>query len=746
MTSADFPANPGRRGPGLRVGLRLKLFLAAGILLLIPLLGFLYVRELEHLLLKVQEQGVVATARAVGTALNDRPSLFLSGEVYPFALAQGNDLRIDNLPAPIVVDSLTEDWARQQVTSHSVGAGPGNPESRAFSARYRIGRHGNAIYAIFEVSDAKVVLRDPDRDALQVVLRDPDRDALQAADHLEVAVVTPDDEFLRFAIDARGTGKASVTLLTADGEQIPDTRIQAAFRLLPGGYLMELRLPRSLVGPRLGFTIVNVDDPAVGSPASSIGTSDTSSKQGLGAVIVPSPEVSELVRRLGRARSRIWVLDVNRRVIAQAGSLRAPPAQIDPDQGPFTRFWEAAADVLVRPILRLAMSEPNEDFQDIAPGTYRLEGREIDEALAGQTGTRRRLTPDSRAVVLSAAQPVWLEDKVVGAVLIEETTNDVLALRNRAFEKLFAALLVVYVGGTAALLIFATRLSLRIRRLRDETENSIDPHGRVLGTVGGSDAGDELGDLSRSFADILRRLQQYTGYLETLAGRLSHELRTPVAVVRSSLDNLKQVELPAEARVYLHRAEEGLARLSTIFTRMSEATRLEQSLASVERERFDLAEVVRGCVEGYRLAHRDRVFIFNAGPGPYPATGAPDLVAQMLDKLAANAVEFSAPGSTIRFELQREYPRDARSTLLASHSRLSVFNEGPPLPARMQDRLFESMISVRNEQAQAEPHLGLGLYIVRLIAEFHGAHASARNREDGSGVEIRIDFPFADTQ
>ena len=721
MATADFPVNPGRRGPGLRFGLRLKLFLAASILLLIPLLGFLYVRELEHLLLKVQEQGVVATARAVGTALNDRPSLFLSGEVYPFALAQDNDLRIDNLPAPIVIDGQTEDWAKQPVTPHAVGAGAGSPESRAFSARYRIGRQGNAIYALFEVQDAKVVLRDPDKDPLQ------------AADHLEVAVVTPDDEFLRFAIEARGTGKALVHLLTADGEQLIDNRIQAIFRLVPGGYLIEMRLPRSLVGPRLGFTVVDVDDPAPGSAVVSISTSDTSGKQTLGAVIVPSPEVSELVSRLGRARSRIWVLDVNRRVIAQAGSLRAPPVLDDPAQDAIMRFWEAAADVLVRPILRLAKSEPNEDFQDIAPGTYRLEGREIDDALAGQTGTRRRLTPDSRAVVLSAAQPVWLEDKVVGAVLIEETTNDVLALRNRAFEKLFAALLVVYVGGTAALLIFATRLSLRIRRLRDEAEHSIDPHGRVLGTVSGSDAGDELGDLSRSFADILRRLQQYTGYLESLAGRLSHELRTPVAVVRSSLDNLKQVELSDEARVYLHRAEDGLSRLSTIFTRMSEATRLEQSLASVERERFDLADVVRGCVEGYRLAHRDRVFVFDAGSSPFPVVGSPDLVAQMLDKLAANAVEFSAAGSTIRFELQRE----------ASVARLSVINEGPPLPADMQDRLFESMISVREKKSQTEPHLGLGLYIVRLIAEFHGALASARNREDDTGVEVLIDFPTA---
>jgi dedicated sortase system histidine kinase len=565
----------------------------------------------------------------------------------------------------------------------------------------------------------------------KVVLRDPEREPSQPADHLEIAVVTPDDEFLRFAVEARGTGRAMVSLLSPEGERTSDPRIQAMFRLVPGGYLIELRLPRSLVGPRLGFSIVDVDDPAAGSPLMSIGTSVTARKQGLGAVIVPSPEVSELVRRLGRARSRIWVLDVNRRVIAQAGSLRAPPpAPAVADT--FTLFWEAAADVLVRPILRLAMSEPNEDFQDIAPGTYRLEGREIDEALAGRTGTRRRLTPDSRAVVLSAAQPVWLEDKVVGAVLIEETTNDVLALRNRAFEKLFAALLVVYIGGTAALLVFATRLSLRIRRLRDEAEQSIDQHGRVLDGVSGSQAGDELGDLSRSFADILRRLQQYTGYLEALAGRLSHELRTPVAVVRSSLDNLKQVELPEGSRIYVQRAEEGLTRLSMIFTRMSEATRLEQSLASVERERFDLGKVVRGCIEGYRLAHRDRALEFHAG-GEFIIEGAPDLIAQMLDKLVANAVEFSPAGGSIVVTLQR-------ATMGA---RLSVLNEGPLLPAGMQDRLFESMISVRDKQGQTEPHLGLGLYIVRLIAEFHGARAAARNRIDGLGVEILVDFPLA---
>lgn len=707
------------RRPGLRAGLRIKLLLAASVLLLIPLLGFLYVRELEHLLLRVQEQGIISTARAVGTALNDRPSLFVSGEVYPFALARESDLKVDNLPAAITVDGLADDWEKMPVAPHPVGSGAGNPESRAFSARYRIGRFGNALYALFEVSDPKVVLRNPDRDGLQT------------SDRLEVAVVTPDDEFLRFTLDARGSGRAAVYLILSDDEQVPDTRVYGIFRLVPGGYLVELRLPRSLVGPRLGFTLVDVDDPVARTTVGTIGTSDTSGKETLGAVLVPSPEVSELVGRLGRARARIWVLDVNHRVIAQAGTLRAPPAVDDPDRSLVMQFWEDAADLMVRPILRLAMSEPNEDFQDIAPGTYRLEGKEIDEALAGTTGTRRRLTRDSRAVVLSAAHPVWQEDRVVGAVLVEETTNDVLALRNRAFEKLFAALLVVYIGGTAALLVFATRLSLRIRRLRDEAEGAIDPHGRVLGSVSGSGEGDELGDLSRSFADILRRLQQYTGYLEALAGRLSHELRTPVAVVRSSLDNLKQVDMTPEARIYVQRAEQGLARLTTIFARMSEATRLEQSLAAVETESFDLEEVVRGCVEGYRLAHEDREFAFEAAPGPYPLLGAPDLIAQMLDKLAANAVEFSGPGASIQVRLRRDATRAA----------LTVFNPGPPLPGGMQDRLFESMVSVR-EKPQDDPHLGLGLYIVRLIAEFHGAVASARNRTEPAGVEVRIDLPL----
>ena len=211
-------------------------------------------------------------------------------------------------------------------------------------------------------------------------------------------------------------------------------------------------------------------------------------------------------------------------------------------------------------------------------------------------------------MVVSAAHPIWVGDEVHGAVVVEETTNRIASLRSQALERLLVVTLAVFALVAAVLLWFATRISNRIRRLSDEAEAAIDARGRVTRLTTASDANDEIGDLSRSFTTVLGRLARYNAYLEALAGRLSHELRTPVAVVRSSLENLHAARTPEETRTYVARAEEGLARLGTILSRMTEASRLEQGLSAAERERFDAAAVVRGCVEGYRLAYATAQF------------------------------------------------------------------------------------------------------------------------------------------
>jgi dedicated sortase system histidine kinase len=437
-----------------------------------------------------------------------------------------------------------------------------------------------------------------------------------------------------------------------------------------------------------------------------------------------SPEIAQIIDGLSRTTARIWVIDREGTVLARAGTLKAPPEE---------RVAESLGVRISRATIgrlyALVLEQPHEDFADDAATGGAPAGRDVEGALAGILTTERRPTSDGKAVIVSAAHPIWVGDSVKGAVIVEETGNAVLAQRNRAFERLFNIVLAVLLIGSLALTLYATWLSSRIRRLRDDAERAIDEQGRVRAPLASSSAIDEIGDLSRSFSSVLARLSDYASYQEKMASRLSHELRTPIAVVRTSLDNLAQTPLPEDARVYMVRAQEGLARLTTILTRMTEAARLEQSLTDAERERFDLAVVVAGCVDGYRQAYPDASIALARPGGELIASGVPDLIAQMLDKLCQ------------RRGVREGAPVEIRLDRIGDEALLSVGNEGPPLPETLADRLFDSMVSVRTGFDADEPHLGLGLYIVRLIAHFHGGSAQAANRPDGKGVVISVAVP-----
>jgi dedicated sortase system histidine kinase len=431
-------------------------------------------------------------------------------------------------------------------------------------------------------------------------------------------------------------------------------------------------------------------------------------------------EVAAILLGVQRASSRIWVVNRRYEVVALAGVLKRPA-----EAAPEASWW--------RPLVGWLIRRPTEDFAETRPEKVLAGGRDIAAALQGTPAARTRPTQDGRAVVMSAAHPIWSGDEVVGAVVAEETTNPIVSMKSAALERLLLLTLAVFAGAAALLMAFATRLSMRIRRLRDEAESAIDARGRISRLAAGSDAGDEIGDLSRSFSAVLQRLAQHHAYLESMAGRLSHELRTPLAVVRSSLENLKLSPEGAEARRYIERAEDGLARLNRILERMMEASRLEQSLSSVERERYDLGVVVRGCVEGYRVAYPGAAFSLELPGRRMEVEGSPDLAAQLLDKLVENAVDFSDATEPVRVAIAET----------AGAVILSVANKGPRLPEKMRTRLFESMISVRADRSASAPHLGLGLYVARLIAEFHGGSIRAANLASGDGVVVSVRLPLA---
>ena len=214
--------------------------------------------------------------------------------------------------------------------------------------------------------------------------------------------------------------------------------------------------------------------------------------------------------------------------------------------------------------------------------------------------------------------------------------------------------------------------------------------------------------------------------------RLSHEFRTPITVVRSSLDNLAMLQHDKESLVYMERAQEGVNRLSTILTNMSEATRLEHTLRASEKETFNLLEVVSGCLQGYRMAYPDYNFQSQLTDQPLHIFGVPENIAQLLDKVVANAVEFSEPKSDIHLSINKDM----------GQAHIKIINFGTTLSEEMHDKLFDSMVTVRKESDRSESHLGLGLYIARLIVEFHQGRITIENLKENDGVVVAIWLPL----
>ena len=706
----------------LRFGLRSKFILLSCFLFLLPWLGYEYVWEMEKFLRQGQEKTLVGTTRALATALHERPALFDSQTNFLDQVVKGRDLYAYNLSNPIQLDGKLADWQPYRALfwhydkRYLQRVNPAH-EDADLAFNHMVGKYENYLYAVFEVRDSSLVYRA--KNTLSITRND----------HLQIMLKTPEGEFKHYVIAARQDGW--VNAFDAISRE-PVTKIQGYFQSTETGYNIELRFPLSMLGNKLGFAIEDWDDDKVEPQLMS--TSNLLNPNDIGSVLVPSPEINRILKGMGHSGSRIWVVDSHHRVLAQAGSIHhADGVWADGlTDKPVTTWWQQFERDYLHPLYYQILTRPENEFIDTLHDVAAMQGTHIASALNGKPASSWRLTPDSKAVILSAAYPIWIQDKVIGAVIAEETTNGVRTLRNKSLEKLFNVILAVMLVGTVTLFFFASRISSRIRRLRDNAEQAIDAQGRITGKITYTDSNDEIGDLSRSFANIVSRLSGYTDYLENMSSRLSHELRTPVAVVRSSLENLQMQPQSEFSQKYLARASEGVERLGKIITTMSEATRLEQSIQNVEAETFDLTQVITGCMQGYQITYGEKLFNLSLYESPLPLRGAPEFIAQLLDKLINNALEFKSPDSQVTVSLAKN----------EQHAILKIVNQGPLLPEGLVDHIFDSMVSVRTQEHQQQPHLGLGLYIVRLICDYHEGQVKAENLADDSGVVFTVSLPI----
>lgn len=229
---------------------------------------------------------------------------------------------------------------------------------------------------------------------------------------------------------------------------------------------------------------------------------------------------------------------------------------------------------------------------------------------------------------------------------------------------------------------------------------------------------------------MLARLGNYTNYLQSLGSRLSHELRTPLSVVATSLESIDKGTLDTSTVASLERAEQGASRLQQLIRNLSEATSLEQTILRAEASPVDLQQWILVAKDVYQGIYPDRQIVVECNnQRPCVVHASVELLHQMFDKLLSNAVDFSDEGSAIVLRLECQ----------AEGATVMVENTGTLLPENLREELFQPMVSERQVRDD-QPHMGLGLYIVKLIADFHNATVSAQNIKSNT-VRFAITFP-----
>ena len=701
----------------MRITIRHKLFLASLSLLIIPWLGYRYVIDMNDYLLKNQEQALLDRTRIVAAVLRERDDLFQNK--IDTIDTQKQHLYVRALRTPIILDGYADDWLpyeeRSQTLDHNAVIKHSAASPVSLEADYFLGSYDEYLYMLFKVKDEHIAYSLPQLNP-------------QTSDHMQIAITDPQGVIKHFLIATFAPGKINVRPLHTDGriqQHGSSPPVEAVWQEVAYGYNIELRIPLAQLGQRIGFTLADADQGMPPKVTTLIGTVNHQHHADLGTIIIPSPQAEELLTRLETPSSRTWVIDQAQRVIARTGQLKTRPRQHEHTNTSLDK-------TLSRLLLNLLLSQPSMAFTDELSEASTLQGEAISSALNGQPDTHWRHASDNDLTILTATHPVIGPDgaSVIGAVVIEETSSASLIVKNRAMEIVINLSLITFFIAAIILLGFSSRLSTRIRHLRDNTDAAISADGRIVHTPVPHHASDEIGDLSRSFSNMLSRLSGYTRYLESMASKLSHELRTPIAVLRSSIESVDIQEISQQNATYLERARDGITRLDLIVSRMSEASRLEQTLQSERKQEINLPQLIERCVNGYQHTFTDSLFSFHTDQAQIMIQAAPDLIVQLLDKLVSNARDFALANTPIAISIKGN----------SQTVTLNVANQGEHLPHDMQCNLFDSMVSIRHKRSN-EPHLGLGLYISRLITEFHHGQMSAKNTTHPDGVIFSVTLP-----
>ncbi|HEY9552724.1 sensor histidine kinase, partial [Allosphingosinicella sp.] len=246
---------------------------------------------------------------------------------------------------------------------------------------------------------------------------------------------------------------------------------------------------------------------------------------------------------------------------------------------------------------------------------------------------------------------------------------------------------------------------------------------------------DEIGLLARALHDMTQSLRHRIDATEAFAADVTHELKNPLASLRSAVDSLDNVDDPELRRKLLDVVRHDVVRLDRLVVDIAEVSRLDAELSRARFEPVDVGRVIESLLGLWepRAAERNvRIAFARPRAGTAVVLGGESRLARVFDNLVDNAISFSPEGGLVEIAAAR----------IESDVVVSVEDEGSGVPEGAREAIFNRFHSIRPEGEAFGRHSGLGLAIAKAIIEGHDGRIVVEDRHDGrTGARFVIRFP-----
>jgi two-component system sensor histidine kinase ChvG len=447
---------------------------------------------------------------------------------------------------------------------------------------------------------------------------------------------------------------------------------------------------------------------------------------------VPQAKRGDLVERMsagGKARARLYAGDGAK--LADSWDKTGPTYEL---RDPATQPWrKSVARALDRGFNALVGAGQLDDFTEPATD-HAAAWPELQEAMASeQVVDKVRNAPDLTPV-FSVGAPVADGGQLLLTINDRDFTRTIRKERGSLAIAMGIAVLLA-----ALLSFFLARTIVRpLRRIALAAHRVRLGRAREVKVPRLPSRRDEIGSLARAVSDMSQALRHRIDNIEAFAADVTHELKNPLASLRSAVDSLERVEDLQVRKQLFDVVRQDVVRLDRLINDVGEAARTDAELARARFEPVDLGPLIQGIVSGWesrRETGNVRIAFARPRRDSTIVMGEPGRLARAIDNIIDKAISFSPAGGLV----------EIAAIHVGDNILIRVDDEGPGVPSELREAIFSRFHSVRPKTENFGRHSGLGLAIARAIVEGHDGEIDVADRDDApSGARFTITLPAAD--